>query len=216
MLFDDAEVEQIHQHAQQYPIMEGQIGQGNQSDPDAEELDKGGETNNRIRQSDVRWCEDQLPKPLLDKLYAAVEHAQKDSGWNFEFEYQEKNQYTIYHHRPDAEVTGDFYTWHTDAGPRAYDYNGMMRKLSYTIQLSDPEDYEGGNFQWIEDMRSKDTLTEGDYTRDMKDFVIQAPFSAKQKGSLIIFPSFLHHQVTPLLRGTRISLVGWLCGYPYK
>ena len=70
MLFDDAEVEQIHQHAQQYPIMEGQIGQGNQSDPDAEELDKGGETNNRIRQSDVRWCEDQLPKPLLDKLYA--------------------------------------------------------------------------------------------------------------------------------------------------
>ena len=107
MLFDDAEVEQIHQHAQQYPIMEGQIGQGNQSDPDAEELDKGGETNNRIRQSDVRWCEDQLPKPLLDKLYAAVEHAQKDSGWNFEFEYQEKNQYTIYHHRPDAKVTGD-------------------------------------------------------------------------------------------------------------
>jgi PKHD-type hydroxylase len=92
----------------------------------------------------------------------------------------------------------------------------MMRKLSYTIQLSDPEDYEGGNFQWMEDIRSKDTLTEGDYTRDMKDFVIQAPFSAKQKGSLIIFPSFLHHQVTPLLRGTRISLVGWLCGYPYK
>jgi hypothetical protein len=68
MLFDDAEVEQIHQHAQQYPIMEGQIGQGNQNDPDAEELDKGGETNNKIRQSDVRWCEDQLPKPLLDKL----------------------------------------------------------------------------------------------------------------------------------------------------
>lgn len=216
MLFDDAEVEQIHQHAQQYPVMEGQIGQGNQSDPDAEELDKGGETNNRIRQSDVRWCEDQLPKPLLDKLYAAVEHAQKDSGWNFEFEYQEKNQYTIYHHRPDAEVTGDFYTWHTDAGPRPYEHNGQMRKLSYTIQLSDPEDYEGGNFQWMEDIRSKDTLTEGDYTRDMKDFVIQAPFSAKQKGSLIIFPSFLHHQVTPLLRGTRISLVGWLCGYPYK
>ena len=215
MLFDENEVNQIHQHAMQFPIMEGQIGQGSTKDPDGEGDQNGGKTDSKIRQSDVRWCEDPMPKELLDKLYAAVDHAQKESGWGFEFEYQEKNQYTIYHHRPDAAVTGDFYTWHTDAGPIPYE-NGMMRKLSYTIQLSDPDDYEGGNFQWIEDMRSKDTLTKGDYTRDMEDYVIQAPFSAKQKGSLIIFPSFLHHQVTPLLRGTRISLVGWLAGYPYK
>ena len=213
MLFDDSEVEQIHQHAMQYPIMEGQVG-FQKVDPDGE--DNGGRIDSKIRQSDVRWCEEMLPQHLVDKLYGAVEHAKSECGWGFDFEYQEKNQYTIYKHRPDAEVTGDFYTWHTDAGPVPYEHNGMIRKLSYTIQLSDPDDYEGGNFQWIEDIRAKDTLTKGDYNRDMENYVVTAPFSAKQKGSLILFPSFLHHQVTPLLRGTRISLVGWLCGYPYR
>ena len=62
MLFDDSEVEQIHQHAMQYPIMEGQVGQGPiKEDPDAEELDKVVKrTDSKIRQSDVRWCEDQV------------------------------------------------------------------------------------------------------------------------------------------------------------
>lgn len=114
MLFDDSEVEQIHQHAMQYPIMDGQVG-FQKIDPDGE--DNGGRTDSKIRQSDVRWCEDMLPQHLIDKLYGAVEHAKSECGWGFDFEYQEKNQYTIYKHRPDAEVTGDFYTWHTDAGP---------------------------------------------------------------------------------------------------
>ena len=84
-----------------------------------------------------------------------------------------------------------------------------------TIQLSDPDDYEGGNFQWIEDIRAKDTLTKGNYNRNMEDFVVTAPFSAKQKGSVVAFPSFVYHQVTPVTKGTRKSLVVWFCGKPY-
>ena len=61
MLFDDSEVEQIHQHAMQYPIMEGKVG-FQKSDPDGE--DSGGRTDSKIRQSDVRWCEDMLPQHL--------------------------------------------------------------------------------------------------------------------------------------------------------
>ena len=137
-------------------------------------------TDSKIRQSDVRWCEDMLPQHLIDKLYGAVEHAKSECGWGFDFEYQEKNQYTIYKHRPDAEVTGDFYTWHTDAGPTPYEHNGMIRKLSYTIQLSDPDDYEGGNFQWIRRSSSKDTLTKG-LQRHMKTMLITSTILCKTK-----------------------------------
>ena len=46
-------------------------------------------------------------------------------------------------------------------------------------------------------------------------FIQTAPFSAKEKGSFIIFPSFVHHQVTPVTTGRRISLVSWYHGNPY-
>ena len=62
----------------------------------------------------------------------------------------ENHQYTIYRHRPDAKVTGDFYTWHTDSGATAQSEGGRIRKISSTIQLSNQDEYEGGHFQWIE------------------------------------------------------------------
>ena len=128
--------------------------------------------------------------------------------------YAEPLQHTTYHAQQGER--GGFYTWHQDAGDVPYENNGMIRKLSMSIQLTDPDEYEGGNFQWIEDVRSKDTLTSKDYTRDMRDYYRQIPNSAKQKGSLLLFPSFVHHQVTPVTSGTRTSLVGWFCGHPYR
>ena len=37
----------------------------------------------------------------------------------------------------------------------------------------------------------------------------------KPQGSMIVFPSFLHHCVAPVTSGTRYSLVIWCCGKPY-
>ena len=84
-----------------------------------------------------------------------------------------------------------------------------------SIQLSEPEEYEGGNFQWLEPNNQFDRLTQQQTTIDIGDSIRTVPFSAKEIGSVIIFPSFLYHQVTPVLTGTRKSLVCWFEGQNY-
>jgi PKHD-type hydroxylase len=70
------------------------------------------------------------------------------------------------------------------------------RKLSLTVQLSDPNDYEGGKLQFMIDRHVDD-----------------AP---AQRGTVIVFPLFVMHRVTPVERGVRRSIVGWVSGLPYR
>ncbi len=87
---------------------------------------------------------------------------------------------------------GDFFDWHADFG------NGSTsnRKLSLSVQLSDPEEYKGGNLQFMAHKKGVD-----------------AP---RTKGTVIIFPSFVLHQVTPIISGKRRSMVGWVSGVPFR
>ena len=87
----------------------------------------------------------------------------------------------------------DHYEWHTDL--RLND-RSSMRKLSMTIQLSDPNDYEGGEFEFAEGSPDQSFI--------------------QDKGTIILFPSFLSHRITPVTRGTRYSLVGWYEGDKWK
>ena len=83
---------------------------------------------------------------------------------------------------------GDHYqTWHQDFGRG----RTSTRKLSVSIQLSDPSEYEGGALEFFN----------GDF--------IQAP---REQGSLVIFPSFVFHRVVSVTEGTRHSLVAWMNG----
>lgn len=84
---------------------------------------------------------------------------------------------------------GDFYGNHRDTGTGKL----RCRKLSFTIQLSDPSGYQGGDLE-----------------------IHGQPNLNKEKGSLIVFPSFLLHQVTPLERGERWSLVSWITGSEWR
>ena len=93
-------------------------------------------------------------------------------------------QYTMYHGSDNGH-----YDWHVDV-----DYNPQKKyttKLSLTIQLSDENDYEGGEFQALD---------------------IDISPNLKKRGSLIMFPSWLNHRVTPVTSGTRKSLVAWFHG----
>jgi PKHD-type hydroxylase len=65
-----------------------------------------------------------------------------------------------------------------------------------TVQLTDGTDYQGGDF---EIMRGRD--------------IEQLP---KGKGTVLIFPSYLLHRVTPVTSGVRKSLVLWLGGASFK
>ena len=88
---------------------------------------------------------------------------------------------------------GGFYTWHTDvAGPQM-----PLRKLSFTLQLSDPSEYEGGELQFIDNNRN-------------------SFFAPKDLGTLITFKSDMLHRVRPVKSGVRKSIVGWMCGPPWK
>ena len=87
---------------------------------------------------------------------------------------------------------GGFFDWHMDFGSGPI----SNRKLSITVQLSDPDEYEGGNLQFLVNQNQVD-----------------AP---REKGTAIIFPSFFPHRVMPVTGGCRMSIVGWIAGPPYK
>ena len=38
----------------------------------------------------------------------------------------------------------------------------------------------------------------------------------KEQGSLVVFPSYIHHRVKPITKGKRYSLVVWFCGEPFR
>ena len=68
-----------------------------------------------------------------------------------------------------------------------------QRKLTIIVQLSDENDYE-----------------EGDIVVKGCDF----PKDVRKRGTVIIFPSNMKHQVNPVKSGVRYSLVSWAVG-PY-
>lgn len=108
-------------------------------------------------------------------------------------------QYTCY-------GPGEYYNWHVDGGLSiarvptgnfTSDYlpnaSEICRKLSVTLQLSDPNDYEEGVLELETD--------NGD--------IYQAP---KEQGTIIVFDSRTKHRVTPVKKGNRKSIVGWVTG----
>ena len=213
--FTPQEVNQFHAVASKYELEESMIGL-NSEDPDDRSRHGLGNLDNKIRQSKNLWLAPEImPGELEQKLVDGINMANMETGWNLHWDRQERHQYTTYEYRPDAPVTGDFYTWHLDASDRPQSEGGRIRKLSSTVQLSDPEDYEGGDFDYIEYHGIFDRLDIYDTVIDIGKFKKSIPFSAKAKGSLIVFPSDTYHQVTPVTRGVRKSLVSWFHGQPY-
>ena len=121
----------------------------------------------------------------------------------------ENMQYTQY-------GPGEFYGWHNDAGisnqykPQtvgnraenlANDFVSenieSVRKLSFVLQLSNPDDYEGGNLQ---------LLDEGD----------NSYIAPRKRGTVILFDSRTRHRVLPVKSGLRKSVVGWVVGPRWK
>lgn len=74
-----------------------------------------------------------------------------------------------------------------------------QRKISAIVQLSDPNLYEGGNFEFGVEVPEKPP----------QDIV-------RKRGVMLVFPSFLHHAVQPVTKGIRYSLVGWFEGPPWR
>ena len=141
----------------------------------------------KFRKSNVKWLPyDSKWEWVIDKIMSQVIEA-NNTIWNFDLKSIIDNiQYTEY------EGNGGHYDWHLDIGPGSISH----RKISVVIQLSEPNEYEGGDLQ---------IMTGSEY--------VTVP---RGKGNVVIFPSFLLHRVVPLTSGNRKSLVLWIGGEHYK
>ena len=134
----------------------------------------------------------------LDKLFVKMilDYNRFYSGWNYDIEGIEDIQVTRY-------SEGDFYDWHVDASNWNIVRNGKEcnRKISVTVFLNDPEEYEGGEF----DIEIKGPR------EDIRYDTLKLP-----KGSIVIFPSDRWHRVRPVTSGVRKSLVLWFQGPSFR
>ena len=169
-------------------------------------LQKNPLTDNEIndikkkRDSNIVWMNDRW---IYKEIQPYVHTANKNAGWNFQWDFSESCQFTKY-------KEGQYYDWHCDSWDKAYNQpntpsHGKVRKLSVTVTLSDPKDYTGGELEF--DFRNLDP----DKPRK--------PVKCKEilpKGSLVVFPSHVWHRVCPVKKGSRYSLVIWNLGWPFK
>lgn len=144
-----------------------------------------GDVNKKIRNSKVSWI---VPtdnnKWIYQKLTEAIMILNKQF-FNFDlWGMAEGIQFTEY------TSPNGMYNPHVDCM-----FNGNIRKLSISVQLSDPNDYEGGDF----------IINNGD------ELILP-----KEQGAVIAFPSYALHGVKPVTKGTRYSLVAWITGPQFK
>jgi len=152
------------------------------------------------RDSNVVWFSDRW---VYKEIQPYIHEANKNAGWNFEWDHSEPCQFTKY-------KKGQYYGWHCDSWDGAYNQpnspiHGKTRKLTSVLVLSDPKDYKGGEFEV--DFRNQDPDKKAN-TKIVKEI--------RPKGSLVVFPSDLWHRVRPVKKGIRYSLVIWNLGWPFK
>ncbi len=173
--FSDDELQRIEKMTNEIPFVDAQTGEGEAS----------GKTN--YRKSRIKWCPQNKEWGwVYEKLHDYIVQA-NDIMWKFDLStMNEEIQYTEYYGNNEGG-----YEWHMDCGIEIQ----SQRKVSVTVQLSDSNEYEGGDLQF-------------NIGREMT--------AHREKGAAIIFPSFYLHRVTPVTSGTRKSFVLWVGGEPYK
>ena len=142
--------------------------------------------NEEVRKSQIKWL---LLNSKTDWIYNKIVDMAIEANTTWEFNLHsiiDSIQYTEYYEG------GGHYDWHVDIGPQ----NISHRKVSVTIQLSDSDEYEGGDLE----------LWSGSGYHIMP----------RGKGVSTFFPSFTMHRITPVTKGTRKSLVLWIGGVHYK
>lgn len=141
---------------------------------------------NKVRKSEVTWL---YPSDDLDWAYRRLTDIitnLNDRFFKFDlFGATEGFQFTKY------TAPGGKYGKHIDSSPGT-----VIRKLSFTLQLSEPNSYKGGDL----------CLYLGD----------KAEVMSREQGYVALFPSYVLHEVRPVTQGTRYSLVSWITGKPFK
>ena len=136
------------------------------------------------RRSFTSWIQPNEHTSWIYQRLTLLVNENNKKFFNYDIEKIETLQFTYY----EFEENG-CYKSHIDQLDWSIPHN---RKLSMVLQLSDPSEYDGGELRL--------------YTSHQPTEII------KEKGYIITFPSHTLHEVTPVTRGERYSLVAWIHG----
>ena len=173
-------------------------------------------SDDEVRASRIAWLHGD---EVYDCVRPFVNKANQDAGWRYDLRSIENIQFTKY-------GINQHYDWHIDGDsdhfaskvfvdPKDnYPINetsdpsmvGMCRKISVSIQLSNSEDYEGGDMYFT-------NLPKDSQNSELEIYTNKA---FRQRGAVLVFPSFIRHKVEPVTSGTRYSAVAWFNGPPFR
>ena len=145
--------------------------------------------NKDYRECQIAWADPTKEKALVESLWYYAQRANRDH-FNLDLQYINQIQLTKY---IGSETNPGKYDWHHDINwmePKTF-----HRKLSISVILNDG--YDGGLFIFGNGLP-------------------QLPTNAQTKGTVIVFPSMHLHQVTPVTKGNRYSLVTWVEGPKWR
>lgn len=146
-----------------------------------------GRVDKDIRDSTIGWVPtDDQTAWIFQKLTDGIMHI-NERFYKYDLLYIENLQFTVY-----DSVTNQYYGKHIDMMYKTF----QTRKLSFSVQLTDPAMYKGGDFVYH-------------HGRDPMHL-------PRTKGTCLYFPSWALHEVTPVTEGTRYALVGWVVGPQFK
>ena len=146
-----------------------------------------GKYDTKMRITTISW----IPFKALPDMYKRIEHSMRQvNGNHFGYEgmqITEPGQFTEY-------PKGGFYDWHMDADISCQ-HEPPVRKISMTILLSNPSEFEGGDLEFMSEGNKPPQLVQG---------------------QAIFFNSMIRHRVAKVKKGMRRSLVMWFGGPPFK
>jgi len=140
---------------------------------------------NTIRKSKINWIPFNKMQSVYDDIYNFIQKTNRNYFGFDQIKITEEAQVSEY-------SVGDYYDWHTDT-PINMEKEPPVRKISMTLLLNDPSEFEGGHLE-----------------------IANNTMLPMKQGHATIFASFLQHRVTPVTKGVRKSLVMWFGGEPFK
>jgi PKHD-type hydroxylase len=146
-----------------------------------------GGTNTNKRVTTISWIPFQEMGHMYQDLNNFIQKANENHFGFGDIQVTEQAQFTEY---PE----GGFYDWHMDCDV-SMQHEPPVRKISMTLLLNDPSEFEGGDLELLENKNKATRL---------------------KQGHAIIFASFLRHRVNPVTKGMRQSLVVWFGGKPFR
>jgi len=175
-LFSPDQCRQIIECGRRQKPQQAQVGMNKQGG--------GLDTNKRV--TNISWIPFAEMPHMYRDLYSFIQQANENHFGFGDIQITENAQFTEY---PE----GGFYDWHMDCDVNM-SHEPPVRKISMTLLLNDPAEFEGG------------------------DLELMAPgkFKPMKQGHATIFASFINHRVNPVRRGVRQSLVVWFGGKPFR